>query len=64
VHLPVFSLLACTPARFGGLQRFLVNGFEREIEEYIFDLAGGDIFSLDLWPRLTDVSRTVGSLIF
>jgi hypothetical protein len=47
MHLPVFSLLGCTAARFGGLQCFFVNGFEREIEEYIFDLAGGDIFSLD-----------------
>jgi len=47
MHLPIFSLLACAQTRFRCLKSILVNRFEREIEEYIFDLAGGDIFSLD-----------------
>jgi hypothetical protein len=47
MHLPVFSLFSSASACLRCLKSILVNGFEREIEEYIFDLAGGDIFSLD-----------------
>jgi hypothetical protein len=41
-----------------------VNGFQREVEEKIFDLACIDIFSFDLGQRLTDVASAIGSLVF
>jgi hypothetical protein len=64
MHLPVFSLFPCTSTRLGRLQRIFVNGFQREVEEMVFDLACIDIIFFDLGQRLTDVAGAIGSLVF
>ncbi len=61
IHLPKFILVAGTVSRFCGLKGIFMES-QWKVADYIFDLAGLDIFLLNLWQRLTDVSAAEGSL--
>ncbi len=63
MHLKVFPLLSGALGRLGGLECVLVDGFEGELAEDVFNLPCLDVLLLDLRPRLTDVSGAEGSLV-
>ena len=52
-----------TGGGFGCLEGLLVNRFQRQVHEDIFDLAGGYIVGFNLWDRRTDVSAAIRSLV-
>ena len=63
VHLPAFPLIVGTPKRLGGFAGKFVNRLQREVARHIFELPRRNVFLLELWQRLTDVSGTEGSLV-
>ena len=60
---PPFPLVVGTPKRLGGFASKLVDGLQREIASHIFELPRLNVYFLELWQRLTDVSATEGSLV-
>lgn len=63
VHRLAFALVVGTPKRLRGFAGKLVNRLQREVARHIFELPRRNVFFLDLWQRLTDVSATEGSLV-
>jgi len=63
VHLPELVLVACAAGRLGRLECVFMDGFQGEIQDDIFHLAGLDVLVLDLGQRLTDVPGAEGSLV-
>ena len=63
MHRPAFPLFVGTPKRLGGFAGKLVNRLQREVARHILQLARLNVFFLELWQRLTDVSGTEGSLV-
>ncbi len=63
MHLPVFALISGTVGGFVGFKGLFVDGFQREVAEYKFELTGLDVVFFDLGQRHTDVPSAVGSLI-
>jgi len=49
VHLPIFPLIASTVSSLGCAKGVLMNRFQREVEDDVFDLASADIVFFDLW---------------
>src|SRR5713101_829196 len=62
MHLPKFSLFASAAGRLCRLESVLMNRFQGKVTDDILELPSANILLLDLWPRLTDVSPTEGSL--
>ena len=62
VHFPSLPLLLSTAGGFGGFEGVLMNRFEGEVADNVFQLPGLYIFCFKLRQRLTDVSSAVGSL--
>ncbi len=63
VHRLAFPLVVGTPKRLGGFAGKRVHGLQREVARHIFELPRRNVFFLELWQRLTDVSATEGSLV-
>ena len=63
MHRPAFPLFVGTPKRLGGFAGKRVDRLQREVARHIFELPRRNIFFLELWQRLTDVSATEGSLV-
>jgi len=63
VHRLAFPLVVGTPKRLGGFAGKRVDRLQREVARHIFELPRHNVFFLELWQRLTDVSATEGSLV-
>ena len=63
MHLPEFPLLSCAVSRLGRLERIPVDRLQRKVADDILELSCLDVVALDLWQRLTDVSRAEWSLV-
>ena len=63
MHLPVLPLLAGAVGRLGSLECQGMDGLQGKVPEHILDLAGLDIFLVDLRESLADVAAAEGTLV-